>query len=207
MDRKKQTNKQKNPKLHVSGFVRQWVGSSVVVLAYLVGYKSSFRGDWWHHSQEHLCLPIWVPLAGGWANEFGVLVCSCNTLFSWTLPSSCSLVSITTIPSHLCPTKCLLPAPLTLSVGAELCRRWWRPSEAQLIFRHLQAKGWILASPESWEPVGTVHCRSWFMALPTLSSPAPLSACWVLDLHYGLVEFLTILRWKPGARAPLVYKT
>lgn len=110
-------------------------------------------------------------------------------------------------PSHLCPTKCLLPAPLTLSVGAELCHRWWRPSETQLIFRHLQAEGWILASPESWEPVGTVHCRSWFMALPTLSSPAPLSACWVLDLHYGLVEFLTILRWKPGARAPLVYKT
>lgn len=65
-----------------------------------------------------------------------------------------------------------------------------------------------LSVPRIWEPVGTVHCRSWFMALPTLSSsPAPLSACWVLDLHYGLVEFLTILRWKPGARAPLVYKT
>lgn len=130
------------------------------------------------------------------------------TLFSWTLPSSCSLVSITTTPSHLCPAKCLLPAPLTLSVGAELCRRWWRPGEAPLIFRHLQTEGWTLVSPDSWEPVGTVHCRSWFMALPILSSaPAPLSACWVLDLHYGLVEFLTILRWKPGARAPLVYKT
>lgn len=51
----------------------------------------------------------------------------------------------------------------------------------------------------------SVHCRSGSLLCPALPSSPP--ACWFLDLHYGLVEFLTILRWKPGARAPLVYKT
>lgn len=47
MDRKTKNNKkQTKPKLHVSGFVRQWVGNSVVFLAYPTEYNPDFRRGW-----------------------------------------------------------------------------------------------------------------------------------------------------------------
>lgn len=73
----------------------------------------------------------------------------------------------------------------------------WRAA----VFTHLQKAEsecpW--AGSMSWgsrEPVVTVHCRFWF---PGVSSPpSSFPACWFLDLHYGLVEFLNDTTVKAG---------
>lgn len=57
-------------------------------------------------SCEHCACQCGSPWQGGWAKESSVLVYSCNTLFSWTLPSFPALwFPSLPSPSHFCPSK------------------------------------------------------------------------------------------------------
>lgn len=169
-----------------------------------------------HNSSEHLRLPIrGEPFAGG---------CSHLSLQHWFDPTD-ALSTLTVCPppavrfsSPPCP-SCLCPDHVSPSSPTDCSPRWSRALSRVVTSRWSAAcvqtstngrlnlsvpgPGARPETPESQWGLSTAALGS--RPCPALPSSPP--ACWVLDLHYGLVEFLTILRWKPGARAPLVYKT
>lgn len=155
--------------------MRQWVGNSVVILAYPVEYKPGFRRGW----QALFLWALVLASLGALGRRVGKWVCISGLFLQHLVHRDSAFLLLSGFYHHhplptSAPTKCLFPAPLTLSVGTELCREWWFPSEVQLIFRLSADWRLNLSIPRLQEPMGIVHCRSWFVHGPACPLLLPL---------------------------------